>query len=329
MAKTGPGLYSDFKIYEDQFYTTYNDTIAQNVNVFNEGSNGTISMVPLESVGNFRKKAYFAQIANIVTRRDITTTAAVTDDELTSDETISPKLARRFQVGNTLDSFRKIGISPDEFADYIGEQAATAKLQDMLDTTLLCGVTALRKQVASFHNKGSNASNTLRYTYLTAALEKFGDKMSEIVLWVFHSHSFVDLMDTTISSLQNTTALPAVQDGIVGTINRPYIITDSASLINTDGVTSGTNSYYTLGLTAAGLAALETEPEEVVFERVTGLENLVFRAQGEYSYNSEVKGFSYTDTGVNPADAALGNTSNWTLKRASIKNTAGVVIEHA
>ncbi len=329
MAKTGPGLYSDFTIYEEQFYGSYNDTIAQNLDAFNASSRGAIQMVRNEHVGNFMKEAYFAQISNIVTRRDITTTAAVTDDELTGDEVINPKLARRYQIANTYDSFAKIGISPEEFASHVGEQVATAKMQDMLNTALTCGVTALRKQATTFHNKGSNAANTLRYTYLTAGLNKFGDRMDDIIVWVFHSKSFVDLMDTTISSLQNTTAMPLVQDGIVGTINRPYLVTDSSSLINTDGVTSGTDSYYTLGLTAAGLAALESESERVVFDTVTGLENLTFRVQGEYSFDPAVKGFSYTDAGVNPAAAALGNTSNWTLKRASVKSTAGVVIEHA
>ena len=329
MAKTGPGIYSDFKTYEEQFYGSYNDVIAQNVDVFNSGSGGAIQMVQAEHVGNFRKEAYFAQIANLVTRRDITSVASVTDDELTSDEVIEPKLARRFQVANTFDSFRKIGASPEEFVSHVGEQAATAKMQDMLDTVLLCGVTALRKQTTTFHNRGSAAANTLRYTYLTQGLQKFGDKASQIVLWVFHSKSFTDLMETNISSLQNTTALPLVQDGITGTINRPYILTDSASLINTDGVTSGTDSYYTLGLTASGLAALMSEGDQVVLDTVTGNENLIYRVQGEYSYDAAVKGFSYTDSGVNPADAALGSTSNWTLKRASVKSTAGVVIEHA
>ena len=329
MAKTGPGIYSDFKIYEDQFYGSYNDVIAQNIDAFNASSRGAIQMVTSEHVGNFRKEAYMAQIANIITRRDITSTADVTDDELTSDETIDPKIARRHQVANTFDSMKKIGITPDEFASYVGEQAGAAKLQDMLDTALLCGVTTMRKQAASFFNRGSNAANTMRYTYLTQGLQKFGDRQSDIILWVFHSKSFTDLVETNISSLQNTTALPLVQDGITGTLNRPYLITDSLSLINTDGVTSGTDSYYTLGLTAAGLAALMSESDMTVFDIVTGKENLIYRVQGEYSYDVSVKGFSYTNTGVNPADAALGNTSNWALKRASIKSTAGVVIEHA
>ena len=127
MAKTGPGIYSDFKIYEDQFYGAYNDTIAQNTAAFNADSRGAIQLVTLDHVGNFRKEAYFAQIANIVTRRDITSTSAVSDDELTSDEVIAPKLARRFQVANTYDSFRKIGISAEEFASFVGEQAAKSK----------------------------------------------------------------------------------------------------------------------------------------------------------------------------------------------------------
>ena len=198
-----------------------------------------------------------------------------------------------------------------------------------MDTILLSGVTCLRKQTTTFHNKGSAAANTLRYTYLTAGLEKFGDRMSDIIVWVMHSHSWVDLMETNISALTNTTAPALVHEGVAGTLNRPVVITDSASLINTDGVTSGTNSYYTLGLTAAGLAALESEPELVVFDNVTGTENLTFRVQGEHSYDASVKGFSYTSATVNPNDATIGTVGNWTLKRASVKSTAGVVIEHA
>ena len=329
MAKTGPGVYSDFKIYEEEFYGGVNDVIARETNVFNGASANAIRLVGRQHVGNFLKEAYYAQISNLVTRRDITSTASVTDDELTSDEVISPKLNRRFQVANTGDSLKKIGSDPREFSFILGEQVGKAKMVDWVDTLLLCGVTAIGKTAASFYNKGSNAANTMRYDYLIEGMKLMGDQANRVQALVMHSKAYYDLMKTNIDVATDRVAGATIYQGTTGTLGLPVVVTDSASLINTDGVTSGTDSYYTLLLVENGVAALESETDTVIGEWVTGLENLVYRVQGEHAYDASVQGISYTDSGVNPADAALGTGSNWTLKRASIKSAAGVLIEHA
>lgn len=329
MAKTGPGIFSDFKIYEDEFYGGMNDVIARNTVAFNGASSNAIQLVRNEHVGNFRKEAYFAQISNLVTRRDITSTAAVTDDELTSDEVIQPKLNRRFQVANTVDSLRKIGSDMREFSFVLGEQVAEEKMVDWLDTALLCGVTGVRKTAASFYNKGSNASNLLVVNYLIDGKRLMGDKAGKLVAWVMHSKAFFDLMKQQAANITDRLAGATIYEGTVGTLGLPVVVTDSPSLINTDGVTSGTDSYYTMGLVAGGLQVMESETDMVYGDIVTGRENLQYRVQGEHAYDVGVMGVSYTASTINPADAALGTTSNWTLKRASIKSAAGIVIEHA
>lgn len=322
------GKYSDFKIYEEEFYGGMNDVIARNTAAFNGPSNNAIRLVRSNHAGNFLKEAYFTQISSLVARRDITSTAAATDAALASDEVISPKLARKFMVANTLDSLKKIASSPEEFSFVVGEQVATAKMVDWLDTLLLCGVTAISKTAASFADKTASGGSTLTYTYLIDGLTLMGDKSSRIVALAMHSKAYFDLMATNISTVIDRVAGATIYEGTVGTMGLPVVVTDSASLINTDGISSGTDSYYTVGLTENGLAAVESEETTVVSEIVTGLENLTFRAQGEHSFDVSVQGISYTDTGVNPADAALSTAGNWTLKRASVKSAAGFVIEH-
>ncbi len=323
------GKYTDFKIYEEEFYGGMNDVIARNADAFNGPSNNAIRLVRSSHVGNFLKEAYYTQIASLVARRDITSTSAATDKALGSDEVISPKLARGFLVGNTLDSLKKIGASPQEMSFVVGQQVGQAKMVDWLDTLLTCGVTAVGKTAASFYNKGSNAANTMQYNYLIEGMKLMGDQSRNLAAWVMHSKAYFDLMKTNISVATDRVAGATIYEGTTGTLGLPVVVTDSASLINTDGVTSGTDSYYCLGLVENGLAALESEETTVVSDIVTGLANLVYRVQGEHSFDASVKGISYTDTGVNPASAALATASNWTLKRASIKSAAGILIEHA
>jgi hypothetical protein len=202
-------------------------------------------------------------------------------------------------------------------------------MQDWLDTVLLCGVTAISKTAASFYNKGSNASNTFRYDYLISGMALMGDQAGRIKALVMHSKAHFDLMGTNLDITADRVAGATIYDGTVGTMGLPVVVTDSASLINTDGITSGTDSYYTLGLVENGLAVVESEETTVVGEIVTGQENLYFRSQGEHSFDPSVKGLSYTDSGVNPQDSALSTASNWALKTTSVKSAAGFVIEHA
>ena len=66
----------------------------------------------------------------------------------------------------------------------------------------------------------------------------------------------------------------------------------------------------------------------MVFDEVTGLEQILIRMQGEYAYNLGLKGFTYdvANGGKNPVASALSTGSNWDVAYTSEKSRAGVVI---
>jgi hypothetical protein len=67
----------------------------------------------------------------------------------------------------------------------------------------------------------------------------------------------------------------------------------------------------------------------MVVDLVSGLDNLVYRFQGEFAYNMGVKGFKW-DTGnggANPDATALGTGSNWDAASTSYKDFAGCIIQ--
>lgn len=331
------GTYTSFNIIEDQFYGGMNDIIARETNAFNGASANAIRLVNLASLGNFREESYFSQISSLISRRDITSTSDATDNPLASDVMKHVKVNRKLgPIANTIDSLKKIGISNERMSFLVGQQAAKAKLVDWLDTLLLCGVTALSKTTSggptgngSFLDLSGSASNTLTYARLIQGLKLMGDAGKDTVAWVMHSKAYYDLMETNVGVATDRVAGATIYEGTAGTMGKPVVVTDSTDLIKTDGISSGVDSYYTMGLTVDALVALDSEEDTIVGDMITGKENLIFRIQGEHAYNVEVKGYSYTDTGINPADAALGTAANWTLKMNSIKSCGGFVVEHA
>ena len=65
------GDYTNFEIYEDEFYGQLNETLQQNSAVFNAASANTIVLETDPSVGNFQKEAFFQSIGSgLVSRRD-------------------------------------------------------------------------------------------------------------------------------------------------------------------------------------------------------------------------------------------------------------------
>jgi hypothetical protein len=104
-------------------------------------------------------------------------------------------------------------------------------------------------------------------------------------------------------------------------------VTDSEALHDANG--SLTDTYNVLGLVQGAGLVKESEPDNVAFELVTGLDNLVYRYQGEYAFNVGVKGFQWdvTNGGVNPTDSDLSTATNWDKVATSYKDCAGIRIK--
>lgn len=326
------GVYSDFKIIEDQYYAGMVEVLQQQAELFNAGSNNAIRFIDVDRLGNFTEEMYFKEISGLISRRDISSSDDVEDLKLESDSQIGPKINRKLgPVANTIDSLKKIGSTQEAFSFYIGQQAARAKLVDWLNTALLAGKTAIVKGGPTvYDDKTGETSTELSYDYMVDLISLFGDKAGDITSFVMHSKPFFQLFKDGLSNYKiDRVAGALLVEGVPAAMGRSLIVSDSPSLIDATGggADPAVPSYFTLGLVENAILVEESEEDSMLGEWVTGKENLVFRVQGEHAYNVRVKGYSYTASTVNPNDAALGSGANWTKKANDDKATAGTAVE--
>jgi len=316
------GTLADFKIYEEQFYGGYIEALEQNANVFNGASNNAIVLSTESMKGQFEQEAFFKSISGLVSRRDVTSTAAAADNPLTAGEFVSVKLNRKIgPIANTMDSFRKISRDPRELSFILGEQIGQAVAIDYVNT-LVAGTTAAIGGQASLVHDGT--AGTVNHTALIDGMAKLGDASNRIVAFVMHSKQYFDLVKQAVADKIVEVAGVTIYTGNVATFNRPVIVTDSPDLI-----TAGTpDTYHCLGLVENAVSVVESEEREILAEPVTGNENLMIRVQGEYAFNLRIRGFAWdiTNGGANPADAAVATGANWTLAASDVKSAAGVMV---
>lgn len=318
-----------FQIYEDQFYSGMFEVEMQNSELFNAASNNTMRIIPREHIGDFSKEAFFTEEANLVTRRDITANTDGTATELDSDELIGIKLYRRYQIDKKLTDIKRIGFTEQEYSFIVGQQAAKAKQKEMLNSGLLALVTTLGKDPTTNNDITGDTPNTLNYDAIPALLQLFGDNASSLRHIVGHSKPLHDWLGDSFSTETENVAGFALNTGGFPTLGKSLAMTDSSNLIETDGVSSGVNSYKTLFLAENGLRVEESEEETMIARTVDGKENIIVRIQGEFAYTIKVKGFEYSSSTTNPNASALGTAGNWAQVASDTKSTAGVYIETA
>lgn len=319
------GKASDFKVYQEEFMGGFVEAVEQETNVFNSASGGSIQLIPNRLKGDYEKESFFKAISGIVSRRDTTSTATVTDLALTQGEFVSVKVNRKIgPVANTLDSFRKIAADPQEFSFILGQQWGKAAAKDYVDVALGGVGAAIAGQVSLVNDITGATLKTVSHSSMVGAMAKMGDQSSRIVAFVMHSKPFFDLMGQAIADKIFEVAGVTIYSGNVATFNRPVIVTDSASLV----VTGTPDTYRTLALVEGAVTVEESEQREVVSDLVTGLENLVLRVQGEYAYNVGVKGFTWdvAGGGANPANAAILTSGNWDIQVANVKSGPGSLL---
>lgn len=313
--------------YQDPFFQSgFSEVLTQQADVFNERSRGALQLQTNRKHGDFDYSAFF-QNSTLVSRLDPEAAGSATAVALSQDTDIGVKLTRMIgPVEWSRQAFLKAGLDMDAFRVAAGRQSAVESLIEMLDAGVLGTVSALRGQAAAVHDDGAV---TLDTTQLVNGLALFGDRADRIIAWVMHSKSAFDLLKFQVDPANNGDVIAnrAVISGSPATLNRPIIVSDSDALFE-DGGTSG-RDHFVLGLTEGGLVIEDTEEEYATVEEITGqAKGIVLRLQGEYAYNLHVKGFKWdvANGGKNPADAAVGTSTNWDPTRQSVKDFAGGVI---
>jgi hypothetical protein len=317
------GTVTDFKVYDEQYFGGQYERLVQNIVAFNGASNGALLLVTELVEGNFERESFMAMISGLISSRDNTSIAAVTDAKTTQGELVGVKVNKRIgPVADTLDKWKKISADPALFSFYVGEMVADQKLQNMVNTAIMVVEAAIGNISAGAFStdKSADTTPTMTHTHLNDAQRPMGDQAGRLAMYVMHSKPYFDLIGQALGDKIFNVADVVIRNGTVATLGKPTLVIDAPSLF----VTGTPNKYATLALVPGAVEVKESEPDSLIFQPVTGLANLVYRLQGEYAYNVSVKGMKYDTTqGANPNDTVLGTAATWILAATDGKNGPG------
>lgn len=312
-------------IYPELVHGGLVETLVQNTDAFNAASGGAIRLVNARRRGDFAQESFIKNVSGLVNRRGVAGSPenpAVTSNPVPMDEHVSVKVNRRVgPIDQTLDSFRKLGEDADLeiLSRKIGVQIAKAIQVDQLEAGLTSLVAGITNQATL--TDAPSPESLISTSRLVDGLALFGDQGARIKVWVMHSKVYYDLVKDQISANIDGISNFNVANAAPVTLNRPVLVTDSASLVNA-GV------YTTLGLTEDAVVLEDSEQESMMGDLITGKDNLVVRLQGEFAYNIGLKGCAWdvANGGVNPDDTALGTGTNWDSVMDDVKDLPGIAL---
>ncbi|WP_372572907.1 major capsid protein [Ruegeria jejuensis] len=312
---------SNMQVFEQYAYGSATETIAQQVDLFNEATRGAITLVAAQNEGDYSTETFWKEIAGLTRRRDAYGSGAVAAVALAQEAHTGVKIAGGTPpIAFEPQQLSWIQKSPDEAGVVIGEQLGRGMVGDMINSAVRSAVAAVGNNAAVIHD--GTAGTATRGGLVTAA-GKFGDRMGDIVVWVLHSKVMTDLYGenlTNTNRLFDIGTIAVMEDGF----GRPLVMTDSADLI-----TTGTpDTYHTLGLSAGAVAIEDNGDLFTNIETSNGNENIARTFQAEYTFNSKVKGYSWdkANGGASPTDVELATGTNWDKVATDDKNTAGVLL---
>jgi hypothetical protein len=315
---------SDLAVFSEYAYSTMTEMQDQQIGLFNAATRGGLVLQSGNHQGDYSDEAMWAKISGLVRRRNAYGSGAVTEKVLEHLTETSVKVAAGTPPVRIDPGMMKwIQRSPEEAGVVVGRQLAEDSIADMLNTAILCYVSAVGQVTDVVYDHSATGVTSL--IALNKGAAKFGDRASAIVAWVMHSKSAFDIYGEALTNANRLFVfgnVRVIEDGF----GRPLVVTDSPNLINT---TPNPDQYYSLGLTPGAILVSQNGDFTDNVETKNGDENIIRTYQAEWSYNVSVQGFAWdkTNGGKSPNNAALGTSTNWDRYATSHKDLAGVLVK--
>lgn len=344
---------SDLEVFSETAYIVSQELLAQQIELFNDATSGTITLAADPIRGDYRTEAQWARIGGLIRRRNPYGSGAVTAKDLSMVTDVFVKVAAGTPPINIPPSmFRWIQQNPSEGGAQIGRQLATDTLADMLNTALMAGTAAMTNDAENTLDITalSSPANTMTHPVFNNAQALFGDAYQDILCWVMHSKPLFDIYRDAMANsafLFNFGTVTVKQDAW----GRRFIISDSPSLVSLhDSLQSGQWAvlhppqdldegtipspgnpayvYASLGLTSGAINVRTQGDFDDNTATLNGTENIQRTYQAEWSYALNVKGYRWDTTNGShaPNDAALATATNWDRYLESNKHLAGVLV---
>lgn len=314
------GTISNVQAFDDHFHLGFMEAVAKNLTAINQ-SQGAISISNRFLGGSFVRNAVRRQIANVVSRRDAASIAAVADIPAPETADIGVKIKGKYgPVSMTRDAWHEItqsqGGVQQAGLDY-GRDAGDQMISTMIDDSLAGLVGALDGTAGNFIAPTAAAFTTTNAIDLIAL---FGDMSREITAFVMHSVPYFawvkQQMAANIDGVSNFNVASATPI----TLNRVVVVVDSPALV------AAGPTYKTLALRRGAARIDVSRPLDTLIDDVSGLENLAKRVQAEWDYVVSLPGSAWNTAVANPSLAALATDANWTKTGTTAKDLSGGMV---
>jgi hypothetical protein len=317
---------SDLAVYSEYAYSTMTEILQQQTELFNAASENAIMLRPAAHQGDFSDEAFFAKITGgTVRRRNAYGSGAIASKTIQHLVDTSVKVAAgtpEFLIEPS--NFQWIQRNPQEAGAAFGMQLAKDSMADMLNVAVGATVAALQQEEEVYLDVSGEATDFgVSFRNLNKAAFKFGDKSSDVRVWLMHSTPMGELYD---KNLTNDARLFTY--GTVNVVRDPFgrllVMTDSPDLI----VPGATPKYNILGLKPGAIYLGQNNDWNANQEDKNGNENIVRSYQAEWSFQLGIDGFSWDKAtgGKSPTNAALLSSANWDRHATSHKDLAGVLL---
>lgn len=302
---------NDMVIYNRLAQTAYLETIQDNLNLFNAGSNGALVMRSEAIQGDFDQTAFY-DFAATIGHRDVNSTAAVTPGKIGMGEDVSVKTPWKMTpITSTAEAFKRRARSPEEFYQLVGVAMADAFMAYALQAAF-ASLDAAIGTVAEMNVADTIAASGKKV--LTKGLRTFGDASNRVAVLGMSSASYFDFVDEAIDNKVFEEAGMVIYGGTPGTLGKPVIVSDRIA------------DEKVYGLLPGAVEIVESQAPESRAYEINDQENLAngFRAEGAFNIN--LLGYKYKGA-ANPNLATLGTGASWEKIANSNKLTAGFIID--
>jgi len=316
---------SNMVVYNEQIRLRTIELIGQMLDKFNAASANTIILSTEGFMGDFSRESFATTLAGAQRRVDRNiVNGAVSATPYGEDEMVGVKVAGGF--GPVLfepSQLTYLESNPEEAINNIAAGFADALLADQLNTAVGCAVAAVENQAALVNDVSAltAGAGALTQTVLNGSHAKFGDMSQLLRADVMTGAAYHKLLE---KGLENGERLfESTNVTVQSILGKVFVVSDIPALTET-----GTpNKSKVLSLVDRGIIVDNTSDIITNMETTNGKGRIETTWQADYTFGTKLKGYAWdiANGGASPDDATLFTGSNWDVKMASLKHTAGTL----
>ena len=312
---------TNMKVFNQYLMDATAETLGQQIQKFNQASNGAIVLTSMAFEGDFFQRSFYAALHTAQRRVDryaIQSTAAAT--ALSQLQENSVKVAGGFgPIVFEPGQMTWIQKNEAEAIAVISGQLAEAIVADQLNSGIAAGVAAISNVAGATNDVSATAG--ISYAALNTAHALFGDSSMALVAQVMNGATYHKLIG---ANLTNTPQLFQAQNVlVVDILGKAVVVTDAPALYET-GIP---NKQKVLSLASGGITVMDGSDVITNIDTRNGQTRIETTMQADYTFGLGLKGYAWDTTtgGKSPTDAELATGANWDKVVTDIKHTAGVI----